>query len=307
MSLVDSSTLRLLREEGLKGILLLRTPHAYVYLRWIKPYVKFAIKVLIPRMSQAERDVLASFYHSKVLTQTEAEAIVTIRDTIDLHEVPDQMIPFEHVRDIVIKQPHAIAVIDCACRSAQDGCHPRQVCMIIGQPFVDFVMQHQPNAKRLTEAEAIQLLRDERDRGHVHNAWFKDACMGRFYAICNCCKCCCSGVKAMKDFGTRIVAPSGYVAELDVGKCNGCGACADVCLYDGIKVVDGRAVHSFDKCMGCGLCVSRCDVDALKLRRDNAKGIPFDVRLIAADRALIAGKEPEKDAWDKIRQKLGMN
>jgi hypothetical protein len=39
-------------------------------------------------------------------------------------------------------------------------------------------------------AEALDLLRAEHERGHLHSAWFKDVMLNRFYAICNCCKCC---------------------------------------------------------------------------------------------------------------------
>jgi ferredoxin len=307
MAFVNRSTVNLIKEEGFLGFFKGRTIHGYIYLRWINGYVKLAINHLIPHSPRCVLTYLQNRYHAKVLTEVEAEAMITVKETIDLHDVPDQMVPYPLVRDIVIKQPHAIAVIDCACRKAhRKHCEPTQVCMIIGQPFVDFVMDQNPSARRLTEQEALALLKAEHERGHVHCAWFKDACLGRFYAICNCCKCCCSGVKAMEEFGTPIVASSGYVAVHDDTDCVGHGDCERTCLYEGIRVVDGKARVDWENCRGCGLCVDRCPHGALTLVRDSGKGIPLDVRIIAADRKRALGQEPEKDAWARIKKKLGI-
>jgi tetratricopeptide (TPR) repeat protein len=53
----------------------------------------------------------------------------------------------------------------------------------------------------LSPAEAVEILEAEHRRGHVHAAYFKDACLDRFYVICNCCKCCCGGIDAMVSVG----------------------------------------------------------------------------------------------------------
>lgn len=303
---MNPSTWRLLKEEGILGFLKGRTLHGYIYLRWINAYVKFARKTLLPRLSRREDQWLENRYHAKVLTEVEAEAIITVKRDVDLHKVSDQMIPYTEARDIVIKQPHAIATIDCACRSASENpCHPKNVCMIIGQPFVDFVMDQNPSAHRLSEKEALQLLKEEHERGHVHAAWFKDACIGRFYAICNCCKCCCTGVKGMKEYGMEIVAASGYVAEVDESLCiPNCSACEEVCIYDAIKVTEDGVKREWEVCRGCGLCSSRCETGAITLKRDKRKGEPMDVRVVAADLDRKQGVEPDPDALDEIMKKL---
>jgi len=44
--------------------------------------------------------------------------------------------------------------------------------MVIGKPFTDFILEHNPDSsRRLTQAEAIELLREEHERGHMHTAW----------------------------------------------------------------------------------------------------------------------------------------
>lgn len=259
-----------------------RTLHGYVYLRWIKPYVKFAMQQLIPRLPGPVKEYVKNRYHAKLLTQEEAEAIINIDRTIDLHQVPEQLVPFKYVRDIVIKEPHDVAVIDCACRSAQENpCSPIQVCMIIGQPFVDFVLDQQGDAaRRISREEALQLLKEERDRGHMHCAWFKDACLGRFYAICNCCPCCCSGLKAMHLYDTKMVASSGYVSRIDQARCDNCGDCIPRCPFKAINTGATASTVDWDTCMGCGVCESVCSKDAHSLHPDERKGLPFDVRLL---------------------------
>ncbi len=61
----------------------------------------------------------------------------------------------------------------------------------------------------------------------------------------------------------------GSTAVVDAGRCTGCGACAEHCRFDAIRVVpDGRvAVHEVDpiSCEGCGVCVDVCPEGAAAL------------------------------------------
>ena len=152
--------------------------------------------------------------------------------------------------------------------------------MVIGQPFVDFILEHHPQtSRRLTQVEALDLLKAEHERGHLHSAWFKDACMGRFYAICNCCKCCCGGIEAMVKYGSPCLASSGYVAQVDQEACTTCGACVDTCAFGALSM-NGHLAVEWEKCMGCGACTSQCPVEGITLVRDERKGIPLDVRAL---------------------------
>jgi ferredoxin len=158
--------------------------------------------------------------------------------------------------------------------------------MVIGQPFVDFTIDHHPNSsRRLTQAEALELLEAEHKRGHLHTAWFKDACLDRFYAICNCCKCCCGGIEAMVKYGAPTMVSSGYVAKVDEANCTACGACEDACAFKAIKM-NGSATVNWEKCMGCGVCQGQCPSEAISLVRDERKGIPLDIRLLVQNEAV---------------------
>jgi flavoprotein len=153
--------------------------------------------------------------------------------------------------------------------------------MVVGKPFTDFVLEHNPHSsRRLDRDEALALLEAEHDRGHVHIAWFKDAMLDRFYAICNCCACCCGGIELMRVHDARNLAASGFVAEVDEMQCAGCGTCEEACPFDAIHV-NGAAAVDWAACMGCGVCVGQCVNEALALVRDEGKGIPMDVRALA--------------------------
>jgi NAD-dependent dihydropyrimidine dehydrogenase PreA subunit len=255
--------------------------HAYIYGRWTGPYVDFLLNKTPSGGGGAGAAWLAEHYHGKVLTHDHAEAIVTLDRPIEERDL-EQIIPFQHARKLVLDGPPDVAAYECYCRHARvEHCQPTQVCMVIGKPFVDFVLEHHPDtARRLTQQEAVDLLREEHERGHLHSAWFKDAMGDRFYSICNCCKCCCGGIQSMRG-GVRMMASSGYVAEIDGELCGHCEVCAEVCPFDAISSGDDGMVRDWEKCLGCGACEVKCANHAIRMVRDERKGIPLDVRALA--------------------------
>jgi len=283
--LLRASTWKMIREGGFRPF---RGLHGYIYGRWSNQYVSFVINHIYPHLGAKWRQWFADHYHAKVLTTEQAGAIIALDKEIPLQDL-EQVIPFPVARDLVLKGPPDVAVYECACRHARTNpCQPTQVCMIIGQPFVDFILEHNPkSSRRLTREEALDLLEAEHERGHLHSAWFKDACLNRFYAICNCCKCCCGGIKAMTKYGVPMVAPSGYVAHTDMDLCTGCGTCEEACPFGALSVEGDESALNWEKCMGCGVCVEKCPNGALSLVRDERKGLPLDVRLLAGEQAAI--------------------
>ena len=48
------------------------------------------------------------------------------------------------------------------------------------------------------------------------------------------------------------------MAHLITDECVACGACAETCPVEAIKVEDNLAVIDYDKCIGCGACKEKC-------------------------------------------------
>jgi ferredoxin len=275
------STWQGLRAGGWRSLLNLNALHFYIYGRWTNQYLAVGLNYIAPRLSQRGRRQWVDSYHGKVLTQDQAEAIVALDHDLALRDL-EQIIPYPMARDLVLNGPPEVIAYECGCRHARaKPCQPTQVCMVIGQPFVDFVLEHNPHSsRRLTQAEAVDLLQAEHARGHLHSAWFKDACLNRFYVICNCCKCCCGGIEAMVKYGSPALASSGYVAQVDGSLCTACGTCVEACPFGALSLDEIVSVN-WDKCMGCGVCTGQCPTHSLALVRDERKGVPLDVRLLA--------------------------
>jgi Pyruvate/2-oxoacid:ferredoxin oxidoreductase delta subunit len=270
------STRRALRERRTspRGGLL-NALHGYVYGRWTYEYIAFVSKWLAPRLGPGLRRTWADHYHGKVLPTELARRIVRVDCVIPRTDL-ERIIPYPAARDIVLSANPDITLFDCPCRAAREHpCEPIRVCMIVGGG--DFTRDHHPGrAHRATREEALALLDAEHARGHVHTAYFKDACDHRFYAICNCCRCCCGGLKAMLDHGIPMVASSGFVAQVDADLCNACGECGTACPF-GAVAVDGQATVDWERCFGCGVCEGRCPIGAIALVEDARKGLPLDV------------------------------
>jgi Pyruvate/2-oxoacid:ferredoxin oxidoreductase delta subunit len=117
--------------------------------------------------------------------------------------------------------------------------------------------------------------------------YYKDAMLGRFYAICNCCSCCCGAMEAQRN-GTPMIASSGYVAQVDVELCAACGTCVEYCQFAAISVDDGFAHIDAVACMGCGVCVAYCPQEAISLLRDPAKGEPLEIQKLIVESAAVS-------------------
>jgi ferredoxin len=272
--------------------------HGYIYTRWPYLYIGVATgehrlaRILLPlwrvvarlfHLDSREKSdhagvTFADTYHGKVIPHEHARHLVSIDHPIDLGDL-EQVIPYARARDIVLLNPDHIVVLDCPCRaSRRHPCLPLDVCLIIGEPFASFVAEHHPQRSRwITQQEAVEILAAEHARGHVHHAFFKDAMLDRFYAICNCCSCCCGAMQAWRE-GVMMLAPSGYIITIDRTKCQSCGTCVDYCPFAALRMENGRLVVDEEKCMGCGVCVPKCPQHAHSLVLDSRKGVPLEIR-----------------------------
>jgi ferredoxin len=273
--------------------------HGYVYGRWPYLYIGTGLgktplsKVLGPPVRLISRLLpkpgsddppplsMADSYHGKVVPLDSARQLVTIREDIHLENL-EQVIPYPKARDLILQNPDHIVVLDCPCRAAQENpCLPLDVCLVIGEPFASFISEHQPHRSRwITADEAVDILIAEDARGHAHHAIFKDAMLGRFYAICNCCSCCCGAIQSHRN-GNPMLASSGYIARVDEDLCIGCGTCMEYCQFSALQIGEQLIAQiDWDNCMGCGVCMDKCPNDAISLQRTPEKGVPLEVQVL---------------------------
>lgn len=296
---VRNSTRELFRIHGWKNLGLFF--HGYYYLSHLDRYAKTALqgyralsKVLPVSRMDAVRPVLAFLpdrYHGKVVPLEEARKILTLNQSIEVDgETSKKVVPFEIANQIVIRNPDSITVMDCPCRKAKkDPCKPLKVCMIIGEPYASFAMDHARdlNPQRVSQQEAVAILEDCHRRGWVSGAFFNWALGGRFYAICNCC-CCCGfqdvrpALSSLKN-PVQIMAPSGYLSIIGKEKCDACEACVSRCRFDAISMEETYALVNPDLCMGCGVCQQFCPEEAIEFKKDPSRGIPLDVHALAPE------------------------
>lgn len=230
----------------------------------------------------AETDI----YHAKVVKLLDAIKLVTQKKDLNL-PLPEKVVPWKIARDVILQTPGSIAVGPCGCRLNSDKpClpYPMEVCLMVGDPAADFIANLNPKFRKISQDEAVKVLEDSHKRGEVHCAYFKREIGNRFFAICNCCRCCCMGVKMWNLLGGAaqqdlcFLAPSGYVAEVG-DDCNGCAACVDMCNFEAITFDDEaqKPVIDLVKCMGCGACEGACPEGVISLRREPSKGEPLDL------------------------------
>ena len=282
------------------GFSLVDLLHGYVYSRWLYLYIGISIgerplarlvKSLVRLLAglfpskqnkDPNRATFADTYHGKVVTLEAAKQLVMVNEDIRLLDL-EQVIPYALARDIILKNPDHIVALECPCRASRpDPCLPLDVCLIVGEPFAGFVIEHHPRRTRwITSEQAEEILESEHSRGHVHHAFFKDAMFGRFYGICNCCSCCCGAMQSIRN-GTPMLAASGYMCRAEVDLCIGCGVCVETCTFGALDLREEVVEVDQSTCMGCGVCVSTCEVGALSLVRDPSASEPLEIRHLMA-------------------------
>jgi ferredoxin len=225
---------------------------------------------------QEKRWTIADTYHGKVLPLESARQLISVKEEVRLKDL-EKVIPYPRARDLILQHPDHIVVLDCPCRAGRENpCLPLDVCLIVGEPFASFVHEHHPNRSRwISQAEAVQILEEENARGHVHHAFFKDAMLLRYFAICNCCACCCGAMQAHQH-DIPMLSSSGYVAKIDKSLCKDCEQCAETCQFGAISYPDGTQIDAM-ACMGCGVCETHCQASAISLVRSPEKGEPLEI------------------------------
>lgn len=148
--------------------------HRELFLRY---YIFQAKWTRIPVMGRLVRKV-ANLYGGRLhgaylLSPTEAEQVVDIAQEL--------------------------ALGPCTCRQVFRNCdNPVEAEIMVGLERNAFVSERPEEYRRITKNEAKEMLRRCHQQGLIHTII---KCRQGFYAICNCCPCCCVPLRLSKKYG----------------------------------------------------------------------------------------------------------
>ncbi|MCX8125501.1 MAG: hypothetical protein N3F66_15245, partial [Spirochaetes bacterium] len=129
-------------------------------------------------------------YHSKILSFGDAKKILELnRDISYIKESNKSIIPYKYAHKIIFTQPDYIVVMDCPCKKTLgDEDWAIHSCIAVGKPVATFWLEHgtKYHAQKITQTEALELIKKLRQRGYLTQAFFKVATGGSTGVICNC-------------------------------------------------------------------------------------------------------------------------
>jgi NAD-dependent dihydropyrimidine dehydrogenase PreA subunit len=284
---------------------------AYLYLKYLQHFICHVVKQLgIPtrelpyelgdglddmidayyqQIAEAGNSADTSIYNAKVVQLHDAIKLFTQKHDINI-PLSETVVPFKQAKHIIMNNPQSVSVGTCPCRMVSPNpCleEPMEVCLFVGDPFAAFLRDHNQKFRKSSQEEAVRILEDCHRKGLVHTAWFKKDLGSSFAMICNCCQCCCLGIRMwnLLEGTVPILAPSGYLAEV-TDACVACGTCVDqkACHFHAIRLEKdgGSALIDPAKCMGCGVCEDVCPNGAIRMRREPSKGEPLDIEVLKA-------------------------
>lgn len=174
------------------------------------------------------------------------------------------ILPYETAIN-VLENARSFSLRDCECRMTYKKCDkPLRVCIGLNEFSDELVERGVAETVSLEEAKKVLHLANE--HGLVHQVLYTDWLKGEVFDICSCCSCCCQYLRTLLNYGVKHhIAKSGFVAKVDLDKCNGCGTCIERCIFHARKLENGKSFVIKDNCYGCGLCTTTCPTGASRL------------------------------------------
>ncbi len=274
-----------------------RAIHNYFYFVFYYPYVK-AVYIFLTLVEEyltwfkplgPVARAMFNRYHAKVLSFGDTKKIFSINEDItSVSKENKKIIPFDYAYKIIFQEADYIAIMDCPCKKSmnapEDTIHS---CLAVGRQLATFWLDHcgKYNPQKITQQEAINLIRRFRKMGYVNQAFLKVATGGSTGVICNCHPESCVSLYAtmvtrkLNGYLSQSVE-SGYSVRHGSERCERCGKCAEICHFGAIEIKDGAWTYDKNACMGCELCVENCPNGALSLYQDPDKSLPLDIDLV---------------------------
>ena len=179
------------------------------------------------------------------------------------------VMPNEQIGPIV-DAASKIAVAHCPCRMSAkilgrtDCPHSLEVCVKYDE-LAEFVID-KGLAREISKDEAHQIMENSEKEGLVHMV---DNAQGQIKHTCNCCGHYCwnVGIIRRRKIPRDQLMAVYFIRETELDECIGCGACADICPVDAVRMVDDKPRVDQDWCIGCGVCAIQCPADVISIKR----------------------------------------
>ncbi len=99
----------------------------------------------------------------------------------------------------IVNISEGLSVGPCACRAVFSNCdNPINSEIMLGLSRNVFVEEKPSDYREITKQEAKDILKQCHQKGLIHTII---KCRQDFYAICNCCSCCCVPLRLSKNYG----------------------------------------------------------------------------------------------------------
>ncbi|MHA1507731.1 MAG: 4Fe-4S binding protein [Promethearchaeota archaeon] len=240
------------------------------------------------------RNIIEKWYDPK----TADASYIPINDSLGTYE--DQVLPLKVLEYFINKAEHLLLTHSCGCRvynQCQDHDHSIG-CLYIGADTVNvkevFPKITPERSHFATKEEAMERVKEAYDNGLItvigRLKWDAEAMgvpdRGHFMTVCFCCPCCCIAGKRM--YGTielqnMMQRIEGVSVKVDDDVCVGCEDCMEVCVFEGMEMINGTARVNQEKCLGCGRCERVCPNKAISITIDDPKRLDEFISRIEAN------------------------
>jgi hypothetical protein len=119
-----------------------------------------------------------------------------------------------HEANQIVDSADGLALGPCTCRAVFKNCDcPINAEIMVGLSRNIFMEERPHDYREITRQEARDILKQCHESGLIHTII---KCQQGFYAICNCCSCCCVPLRLSKRFGigNALVRKDNIVLEL---------------------------------------------------------------------------------------------
>jgi UDP-glucose 4-epimerase len=184
-----------------------------------------------------------------------------------------QRLPHHVLDQFIDRAACHVIMTQCICRTAFRCRHfPHDIgCLFMGATALKLPPGLGTPASR---AQAKQHVQRAIDHGlvpmvgkvNVDNLGFLTPDTGRLLSVCFCCHCCCmmGYYKHSPAHLQKLFKPVESLSVIITDNCTGCGVCREFCIFDAIRIENGKAAHA-DHCVGCGRCQTACPNNAVHI------------------------------------------